>query len=96
MSENIKRVRPNQGNSISVVGDTYRIIIDGKDTQGAYAMIDMKILPGAGPPPHAHPNFSETFYVVVGQVEFVTENGLPGKGIWSIFRKAALYMDSKT
>ncbi|HXO74313.1 MAG TPA: hypothetical protein VN824_03765, partial [Puia sp.] len=44
------------GQSLSVVGDTYRILISGKETEGAFAVIDMLIPPGGGPGPHSHPN----------------------------------------
>lgn len=31
---------------------------------------------GAGPVPHSHPNFEETFFVLEGEVTFRSENGL--------------------
>lgn len=58
-----------------MVGDTYHIVVSGKDTGGEYASIDMLIPPGGGPGPHAHAGFHETFYVVEGEVEFASENG---------------------
>ena len=39
---------------IGLVGDTYTILVAGKDTQGRYCLIDMHIPPGGGPPPHRH------------------------------------------
>ena len=33
----------------------------------------MQVPPGGGPPPHAHPSFHESFYVVEGEIEFKTE-----------------------
>jgi mannose-6-phosphate isomerase-like protein (cupin superfamily) len=52
-----------------VVGsDTYSFILTGKETAGAYAVIDMLIPPGGGPIPHAH-EFEEMFYVLEGEVE---------------------------
>jgi quercetin dioxygenase-like cupin family protein len=61
-------VSPFDGQCVSVVGDTYRIVLDGKQTQGAFAVIDMLIPPGGGPGPHAHPKVQETFYVIKGEV----------------------------
>lgn len=75
MIDNIKTIDENQGQTISVVGDNYRIIISGKQTQGAYAVIDMLVPPGGGPGPHAHAGFQELFYVVDGELEFKTEAG---------------------
>ena len=61
------------GQNVSVVGDTYRILVHGKQTGGEFATIDMLIPPGGGPGPHAHANFQETFYVVDGEVEVKSE-----------------------
>jgi quercetin dioxygenase-like cupin family protein len=57
------------GVNISVVGDTYRIVISGKQTEGKFAIIDMLVPPGGGPGPHAHASFQESFYVVNGEIE---------------------------
>ncbi|MBC8141893.1 MAG: cupin domain-containing protein [Armatimonadetes bacterium] len=62
-----------EGASVSVVGDTYRVITSGADTGGAYAAIDMMIPPGGGPGPHTHTGIHESFYVVSGEVEFQTK-----------------------
>lgn len=70
---NITTVSNNEGKSISVVGDTYRILISGKQTGGSYAIIDMLVPPGGGPGPHAHADMQELFYVVDGEVEFKME-----------------------
>jgi quercetin dioxygenase-like cupin family protein len=66
---------PKEGETISVVGDTYRILIGGKDTNGAFAAIEMLVPPGGGPGPHAHPEIEESFYVIDGEVEVISEYG---------------------
>jgi quercetin dioxygenase-like cupin family protein len=53
---------------IGLVGDTYTILISGKDTAGRFCLIDMHIPPGGGPPPHRH-DFEETFILLEGEVE---------------------------
>jgi quercetin dioxygenase-like cupin family protein len=53
---------------LSVVGDTYTILVAGRDTDGRYTMIDMHVPPGGGPPPHRH-DFEEMFSVLDGEVE---------------------------
>jgi quercetin dioxygenase-like cupin family protein len=53
---------------IGLVGDTYTILLTGKDTAGRYCLIDMHIPPGGGPPPHRH-DFEETFTVLDGEIE---------------------------
>lgn len=66
---------PNEGEYVSVVGDTYRILVSGSDTDGAFAQIDMLIPPGGGPGPHAHADFDESFYVIDGEIEVKHESG---------------------
>ncbi|MDR3695689.1 cupin domain-containing protein [Mucilaginibacter sp.] len=63
----------NEGENISVVGDTYRILASGKQTGGAFATIDMLVPPGGGPGPHSHPDFQETFYIIEGEIEVKSE-----------------------
>jgi quercetin dioxygenase-like cupin family protein len=53
---------------IGLVGDTYTILVSGKDTAGRFCLIDMHIPPGGGPPPHRH-DFEETFVLLEGEVE---------------------------
>jgi len=62
-----------EGKSISVVGDTYRTIIGGEQTNNAYALIDMLIPPQGGPGPHAHAEVQEAFYIIDGEIEVTTE-----------------------
>jgi quercetin dioxygenase-like cupin family protein len=66
---------PTDGQNLSVVGDTYRILITGKETGGAFAAIDMLIPPNGGPGPHSHANFQESFYVIDGEIEVKSEEG---------------------
>ncbi len=72
-TNHVTAVAPDQGQLLSVAGGSYRIIITGKETGGAYAAIDMLVPPQGGPGPHAHPDFQETFYVLEGEVEVKTE-----------------------
>ena len=64
-----------EGDSVSLVGDTYRIIIDSEQTSGAYSLVDMLIPPNGGPPPHSHAKFQEAFYIIEGEIEVVTKDG---------------------
>jgi quercetin dioxygenase-like cupin family protein len=55
---------------ISLVGDTYTILLSGDQTGGRYCLIDMHVPPGGGPPPHRH-DFEEMFTVIDGEIEVV-------------------------
>ncbi len=64
-------VRPNSDEDlphIGIVGDTYTILLGGKDTAGRYCLIDMHVPPGGGPAPHRH-DFEEMFTVLDGEIE---------------------------
>lgn len=53
---------------IGLMGDTYTILLSGKQTAGRYCLIDMHVPPGGGPGPHRH-NFEEMFTVLAGEIE---------------------------
>jgi quercetin dioxygenase-like cupin family protein len=53
---------------IGLVGDTYTILLAGKDTAGRFCLIDMYVPPGGGPPPHRH-DFEESFIILEGEIE---------------------------
>jgi quercetin dioxygenase-like cupin family protein len=54
---------------LSIVGDTYTILVSGEDTAGKYTLIDMLVPQGGGPPPHRH-DFEEMFTILEGEIEF--------------------------
>lgn len=63
--------RPNEDQGlphIGVVGDTYTLLLTGKNTAGRYCLIDMHIPTGGGPPPHRH-DFEESFTILEGEIE---------------------------
>jgi len=69
----LKLARPNTDESlphISLVGDTYTILLSGNDTNGRYCLIDMLVPPGGGPGPHRH-DFEESFTVLEGEIETI-------------------------
>jgi quercetin dioxygenase-like cupin family protein len=53
---------------LAVVGDTYTVLLSGEQTGDRFAMLDMLIPPGGGPPPHRH-DFEECFRVLAGSIE---------------------------
>jgi len=55
---------------ISVAGDRVVILVDGKDSQGQYTIMEATLPPNAGPPPHVHTREDESFTVLAGEVSF--------------------------
>ena len=68
--------RPTEGRTIAVVGDVYRFLATGEDTNGKYAMFEAIVPPGGGPPPHVHSREEEGFYILEGEITF-TIDGTP-------------------
>ena len=60
--------KPAQGRTIAVVGDVYRFLATGEDTNGKYAMWEAIVPPGSGPPPHVHSREEEGFYILEGEI----------------------------
>jgi quercetin dioxygenase-like cupin family protein len=70
LSRYLKLAQPDSDKGLphlGVVGDTYTLLLTGKDTAGRLSLIDMHVPPGGGPPPHRH-DFEETFIVLEGEL----------------------------
>ena len=59
-----------EGRTIGVVGDIYRFLATGEDTDGRYAVMEAIVPPGGGPPPHIHSREEEGFYILEGEITF--------------------------
>ncbi|UJH91401.1 cupin domain-containing protein [Antarcticibacterium sp. 1MA-6-2] len=80
--EIIRHTKNSESEVLTVAGSEYRILVDGEQTGGNFAVIEMNIPPGSGPGLHSHKDIQETFYVAAGEVDFYSETGttraLPG------------------
>jgi monoterpene epsilon-lactone hydrolase len=54
---------------VTVVGDTYTILLSGAETAGRYCLIDMNVPHCGGPGPHRH-DFEEMFTLLEGEIDF--------------------------
>ena len=59
-----------EGNSFWVLSDLYTFKVTGKQTNGAFTVIDQIVQPQSGPPPHIHHREDEAFYVIEGRFSF--------------------------
>jgi quercetin dioxygenase-like cupin family protein len=93
-------VDPEGGEILSVVGGNYRVLVSGKQTNGAFSTIEMLVPPQNGPGPHSHARFYESFYILDGEVEVHSEAGsytaikgsfvvVPAGGIVHYFRNVS-------
>jgi len=60
--------QPGEGRTIAVVGDVYRFLATGEETNGKYALWEAIVPPGEGPPPHVHSREEEGFYILEGEI----------------------------
>jgi len=73
MNESVEiLLKKEEGESFWVLGDLYTFKATGKQTNGAYTIIDQVIQPQNGPPPHIHHREDEAFYVLEGRFSFLS------------------------
>ena len=63
-------IQSGEGRRFAVAGGIYTIKATGKDTGGAYAMIEMLVPPQSGSPLHLHTREAESFYILEGTLSF--------------------------
>lgn len=61
---------PLEGKRIAIVGDVYRFLATGDETDGKFATFEATVRPGGGPPPHIHSREEESFLVLEGEMTF--------------------------
>ncbi len=62
-------LEPGEGKALSIFGDIYTEKVVGRDTNGAFTLMELTLL-GEAPPRHLHNALEESFYVLEGEVEF--------------------------
>lgn len=92
-------VPPDGGSTVFLVGDTYTTLLSGKDTGGAFTLLEALVPPDTGPPPHFHQAEDEVFILLEGRIAFTmgeeTVDAQPGsvvyvpKGVPHSFRNVA-------
>ena len=62
-------VKPDQGETLNVLGMPLRFLCDGPDTDSAWSLMEEEIGLGQGPAAHRH-DWDEAYYVVSGELDF--------------------------
>jgi mannose-6-phosphate isomerase-like protein (cupin superfamily) len=70
-------IRASQGRTLHAFGETFVILLDGKQTGEKFTAFLSISPPGGGPGPHYHDHEDEWFYIVEGRVSFLIN------GIWT-------------
>jgi mannose-6-phosphate isomerase-like protein (cupin superfamily) len=74
-SPSVVVIPPEGGRPISAFGSTAVFKLSGHDTGGALCLAVAETPPGAGPPPHVHARDDELFFVLHGELSFLTPDG---------------------
>jgi mannose-6-phosphate isomerase-like protein (cupin superfamily) len=81
----IAHVRPAEGvRSRRVFGELVTCKVTSDRTGGAYSLFEVTTQPGEGPPPHVHHREDECFYVLEGEYEFLSGEGIIRVGAGSL------------
>ena len=64
---------PGEGPAFWVLTDCVTFPLTGAETGGAFAMADITVLPGGGPPPHVHAREDEIFYILDGTFALISD-----------------------
>ncbi|BAZ12475.1 cupin 2 domain-containing protein [Calothrix sp. NIES-4071] len=62
-------VQPNKSSTYSVLGDLYTLLAEGKDTSGAYGLVEVVMQPQSIIPSHTHEQV-EAHYIIAGEIEY--------------------------
>ena len=55
---------------LRLVGDEYRVLITGAESNGQYFVFEAVVPPDMGPPPHIQTREEEAFYILEGEITF--------------------------
>jgi quercetin dioxygenase-like cupin family protein len=89
MKQRCTVIESDKGQSYWLAGDKLRFLVSGEQTGGAYAVAELEVVPGAGPPPHVHTREHELFYVLEGELQFIKDQTTfrAGKGFAALLPK---------
>jgi len=76
-----------------VVGDLYTVKTSGRETGGAFCLIEVIVPPKSGPPPHIHSREDEAFYILEGQFKVSIDSQVltAGPGSWVRLARGSLH-----
>jgi quercetin dioxygenase-like cupin family protein len=62
---------PGEGKHLNMLGDILSIMLSKNETNGTYSILESKVYPGGGPPPHLQTREFEGFYILEGELDFI-------------------------
>jgi quercetin dioxygenase-like cupin family protein len=68
--DNFKIIQPGKGKHVNMIGDILSIYLSKNETNGTFSILEDRIYPGGGPPPHIQTREFEGFYILEGELDF--------------------------
>lgn len=75
MPESATTTTRDHNETYDLAGALHRIVLDGGDTGGAAAVVEVTVMPGAGTPLHSDEHEDLIYHVIDGTLEFDTPDG---------------------
>ena len=69
----VQIIEPGGGKHVMISGDVNSILLAKNQTNGTYSIVEGRIYPGGGPPPHLQTREYEGFYILDGELIFNVE-----------------------
>jgi mannose-6-phosphate isomerase-like protein (cupin superfamily) len=85
MAAEAKAVRPGEGRTLGVLGNTFAFKVTAADTGDAYSVIEIASPPNGGIPPHVNTRESETHIILSGSYRFVLGTQVHEAGPGAVF-----------
>lgn len=63
-------IQPGKGKHVNMLGDLLSICLSKNETNGTFSILEDRIYPGGGPPPHIQTREFEAFYMLGGELDF--------------------------
>ena len=86
MLQGIAHIPPGEGRSLWVLGELVTCKTTSEQTGGAYSLFEVTTHPGGGVLPHVQHREDESFYVLEGEYEFFSGQGIIRGGPGSLLR----------
>jgi mannose-6-phosphate isomerase-like protein (cupin superfamily) len=66
-------IKHGEGKHLNMLGDILSIMLSKNETNGTYSILESKVYPGGGPPPHLQTREFEGFYIIEGELDFIID-----------------------
>jgi len=69
-NDRLQIIKPGKGKHVNMIGDILSIYLTKNETNGTFSILEDRIYPSGGPPPHIQTREFEAFYILEGELDF--------------------------